>query len=267
MSQYSSGDNVTDVLLTSSNSVVTLQANKSLDVLDTRPLGHYGASFTLSSSQLDAGLSANHYHDTFLSSHLDVPSSHDVMIPPSRYDGSTSKRNYLVTQSTSKDNVTVSSGALRVSALPSHSVIKLSPEKSQVTQSVTLTTLKLTHHKTGYSSLETMSLLSTSSLSDKVVTHTNHASGVDLSSRKTDTSTQNRPSALPYFYTPSIFALNKSIVTNINSAAKTSDTSEKERHDHTNTSNVLHSTSLPSGISFQLSFLSGTFIPSTEKRS
>ena len=261
MSQYSSGDNVTDVLLTSSNSVVTLQANKSLDVLDTRPLGHYGASFTLSSSQLDAGLSANHYHDTLLSSHLDVPSSHDVMIPPSRYDGSTSKRNYLVAQSTSKDNVTFSSGALRVSALPSHSVIKLSPEKSQVTQSVTLTTLKLTHHKTGYSSLETMSLLSTSSLSDKVVTHTNHASGVDLSSRKTDTSTQNRSSALPYFHSF------KSIVTNINSAAKTSDTSEKARHDHTNTSNVLHSTSLPSGISFQFSFLSGTFIPSTEKRS
>ena len=79
--------------------------------------------------------------------------------------------------------------------------------------------------------------------------------------------TQNRPSALPYFYTPSIFALNKSIVTNIDSAAKTSDTSEKARHDHTNTSNVLHSTSLPSGISFQFSFLSGTFIPSTEKRS
>ena len=263
LSQYSSGDNVTDVSRTSSYSVVALQANESLDVLDTRPLSNYGASFTLSSSQLDAGLSASHYHDTLSSSHLNVPSSHDVMRPPSRYDGSTSKRNYLVTQSTSQDNVTFSSGALLVSALPSHSVIKLSLEKSQVMQSVTLKTLQRTHHNTGYSSLETINILSTSPLGEKIVTHTNHASRVDLSSRKTDTSTQNRLSALPYFYTPSIFALNKSIVTNINSAAKTSNTSEKARHDHMNTSNVLHSASLPSGVSFQFSVLSGTFIPSS----
>ena len=267
LSQYSSDDNVTDVSRTSSYSVVALQANESLDVLDTRPLSNYGASFTLSSSQLDAGLSANHYHDTLLSSHLDVLSSHDVMIPPSRYDGSTSKRNYLVTQSTSQDNVTFSSGALLVSVLPSHSVIKLSLEKSQVMQSVTLKTLQRTHHNTGYSSLVTINILSTSPLGEKIVTHINHASRVDLSSRKTDTSTQNRLSALPYFYTPSIFALNKSIVTNINSAAKTSNTSEKARHDHMNTSNVLHSASLPSGVSFQFSVVSGAFIPSTEKRS
>ena len=263
LSQYSSGDNVTDVSRTSSYSVVALQANESLDVLDKRPLSNYGASFTLSSSQLDAGLSASHYHDTLSSSHLNVPSSHDVMRPPSRYDGSTSKRNYLVTQSTSQDNVTFSSGALLVSVLPSHSVIKLSLEKSQVMQSVTLKTLQRTHHNTGYSSLETINILSTSPLGEKIVTHTNHASRVDLSSRKTDTSTQNRLSALPYFYTPSIFGLNKSIVTNINSAAKTSNTSEKARHDHMNTSNVLHSASLPSGVSFQFSVLSGTFIPST----
>ena len=267
LSQYSSGDNVTDVSRTSSYSVVALQANESLDVLDTRPLSNYGASFTLSSSQLDAGLSASHYPDTLSSSHLNVPSSHDVMRPPSRYDGSTSKLNYLVTQSTSQDNVTFSSGALLVSVLPSHSVIKLSLEKSQVMQSVTLKTLQRTHHNTGYSSLETINILSTSPLGEKIVTHTNHASRVDLSSRKTDTSTQNRLSALPYFYTPSIFALNKSIVTNINSAAKTSNTSEKARHDHMNTSNVLHSASLPSGVSFQFSVLFGTFIPSTGKRS
>ena len=216
LSQYSSGDNVTDVSRTSSYSVVALQANESLDVLDTRPLGRHGASFTLSSSQLDAGLSSSHYHVTLWSSHLNVPSSHGAIVTSSRYDGSASKTNYRVTQSTG----------------PSHSVVKLSPEKSQVMQSVTLTTLQRTHHNTGYSTLETMKLLS-----------------------------------LPYFYTPSIFALNKSIVTNINSAAKASNTSEKSRHDHMNTSNVLHSTSLPSGISFQFSFLSGTFIPSTAKRS
>ena len=216
LSQYSSGDNVTDVSLTSSNSVVALQANKSLDVLDTRPLGHYGASFTLSSSQLDAGLSSNHYHVTLLSSHLYVPSSHGAMVTSSGYDDSTSKRNYRVTQSKG----------------PNHPVVKLSPEKSQVMQSVTLTTLQRTHHNTGYSTLETMRL-----------------------------------SSLPYFYTPSVFALNKSIVTNINSAAKTSNTSEKARHDHLNTINVLHSASLPTGISFQLSVLSRTFIPSTEKNS
>ena len=214
--QYSSGDNVTDVSLTSSNSVVALQANKSLDVLDTRPLGHYGASFTLSSSQLDAGLSSNHYHVTLLSSHLNVPSSQGAMVTLSGYDDSTSKRNYRVTQSKG----------------PNHPVDKLSPEKSQVMQSVTLTTLQRTHHNTGYSTLETMRL-----------------------------------SSLPYFYTPSVFALNKSIVTNINSAAKTSNTSEKARHDHLNTINVLHSASLPTGISFQLSVLSRTFIPSTEKNS
>ena len=179
LSQYSSGDNVTDVSRTSSYSVVALQANESLDVLNTRPLSNYGASFTLSSSQLDAGLSASHYHDTLSSSHLNVPSSHDVMRPPSRYDGSTSKRNYLVTQSTSQDNVTFSSGALLVSVLPSHSVIKLSLEKSQVMQSVTLKTLQRTHHNTGYSSLETINILSTSPLGEKIVTHTNHASRVD----------------------------------------------------------------------------------------
>ena len=214
--QYSSGDNITDISLTSSNSVVALQANKSLDVLDTRPLGPYGASFTLSSSQLDAGLSSSHYHVTLWSSHLNVPSSHGAMVTSSRYDGSASKRNYRVTQSTG----------------PSHSVVKLSPEKSQVMQSVTLTTLQRTHHNTGYSTLETMKL-----------------------------------SSLPYFYTPSIFALNKSIVTNINSAAKASNTSEKARHDHMNTSNVPHSAFLPSGVSFQLSVLSGTFFPATEKNS
>ena len=164
--QYSSGDNVTDVSLTSSNSVIALQANKSLDVLDTRPLGRHGASFTLSSSQLDAGLSSSHYHVTLWSSHLNVPSSHGAIVTSSRYDGSASKTNYRVTHSTG----------------PSHSVVKLSPEKSQVMQSVTLTTLQGTHHNTGYSTLETMKL-----------------------------------SSLPYFYTPSIFALNKSIVTNINS--------------------------------------------------
>ena len=211
--QYSSGDNVTDVSLTSSNSVVALQANKSLDVLDTRPFGHNGASFTLSSSQLDVGLSASHYHDTLLSSHLNVPSSRGAMVPSSGYDGSSSQRNYLVTQSTS----------------PSHRIVKLSPEKSQVMQSVTLTTLQRTHHNTGYSTLETMKL-----------------------------------SSLPYFYTPSIFALNKSIVKNINSAAKAT---EKSRHDHMNTSNVPHSAFLLSGVSFQLSVLSGTFIPATEKNS
>ena len=164
--QYSSGDNVTDVSLTSSNSVIALQANKSLDVLDTRPLGRHGASFTLSSSQLDAGLSSSHYYVTLWSSHLNVPSSHGAIVTSSRYDGSASKTNYRVTHSTG----------------PSHSVVKLSPEKSQVMQSVTLTTLQRTHHNTGYSTLETMKL-----------------------------------SSLPYFYTPSIFALNKSIVTNINS--------------------------------------------------
>ena len=211
--QYSSGDNITDVSLTSSNSVVALQANKSLDVLDTRPFGHNGASFTLSSSQLDVGLSASHYHDTLLSSHLNVPSSRGAMVPSSGYDGSSSQRNYLVTQSTS----------------PSHRIVKLSPEKSQVMQSVTLTTLQRTHHNTGYSTLETMKL-----------------------------------SSLPYFYTPSIFALNKSIVKNINSAAKAT---EKSRHDHMNTSNVPHSAFLLSGVSFQLSVLSGTFIPATEKNS
>ena len=216
LSQYSSDDNVTDVSLTSSNSVAALQANKSLDVLDTRPFGHYGASFTLSSSQLDVGLSASHYHDTLSSSHLNVPSSRGAMIPSSRYDGSSSKRNYLVTQSTS----------------PSHRIVKLSPEKSQVMQSVTLTTLQRTHHNTGYSTLETMRL-----------------------------------SSLPYFYTPSMFTLNKSFVTNINSAAKTNNTSEKARRDHMNTINVSHSASLPSGISFQLPVLSGTFTPSTEKNS
>ena len=187
------------------------------------------------------------------------------MILPSRYDGSTSTRNYLVTQSTSRDNVQFSSGALLVSVLPSHSIIKSSPEKSQVMQSVTLTTLQRTHHNTRYSSLETTSLLSTSSLSEKIVTRTNHASRVDLSSRKTDTSTQNGLSALPYFYTPSISALNKSTITNINSAVKISDLSEEARHDHRNTSNVLHSASLPSGISFRFSVLSGTFIPSTKR--
>ena len=211
--QYSSGDNITDVSLTSSNSVVALQANKSLDVLDTRPLGRHGASFTLSSSQLDAGLSSSHYHVTLWSSHLNVPSSHGAIVTSSRYDGSASKTNYRVTQSTG----------------PSHSVVKLSPEKSQVMQSVTLTTLQRTHHNTGYSTLETMKL-----------------------------------SSLPYFYTPSIFALNKSIVKNINSAAKAT---EKSRHDHMNTSNVPHSAFLLSGVSFQLSVLSGTFIPATEKNS
>ena len=211
--QYSSGDNVTDVSLTSSNSVVALQANKSLDVLDTRPFGRHGASFTLSSSQLDAGLSSSHYHVTLWSSHLNVPSSHGAIVTSSRYDGSASKTNYRVTQSTG----------------PSHSVVKLSPEKSQVMQSVTLTTLQRTHHNTGYSTLETMKL-----------------------------------SSLPYFYTPSIFALNKSIVKNINSAAKAT---EKSRHDHMNTSNVPHSAFLLSGVSFQLSVLSGTFIPATEKNS
>ena len=211
--QYSSGDNVTDVSLTSSNSVVALQANKSLDALDTRPLGRHGASFTLSSSQLDAGLSSSHYHVTLWSSHLNVPSSHGAIVTSSRYDGSASKTNYRVTQSTG----------------PSHSVVKLSPEKSQVMQSVTLTTLQRTHHNTGYSTLETMKL-----------------------------------SSLPYFYTPSIFALNKSIVKNINSAAKAT---EKSRHDHMNTSNVPHSAFLLSGVSFQLSVLSGTFIPATEKNS
>ena len=216
LQQYSSGDNVTDVSLTSSNSVVALQANKSLDVLDTRPLGRHGASFTLSSSQLDAGLSSSHYHVTLWSSHLNVPSSHGAIVTSSRYDGSASKTNYRVTQSTG----------------PSHSVVKLSPEKSQVMQSVTLTTLQRTHHNTGYSTLETMKL-----------------------------------SSLPYFYTPSIFALNKSIVTNINSAAKASNTSEKSRHDHMNASNVPHSAFLLSGVSFQLSVLSGTFIPATEKNS
>ena len=216
LSQYSSGDNVTDVSLTSSNSVVALQANKSLDVLDTRPFGHNGASFTLSSSQLDVGLSASHYHDTLLSSHLNVPSSRGAMVPSSGYDGSSSQRNYLVTQSTS----------------PSHRIVKLSPEKSQVMQSVTLTTLQRTHHNTGYSTLETMRL-----------------------------------SSLPYFYTPSMFALNKSFVRNINSAAKTNNTSEKARRNHMNTINVPHSASLPSGISFQLPVLSGTFTPSTEKNS
>ena len=216
LSQYSSDDNVTDVSLTSSNSVAALQANKSLDVLDTRPFGHYGASFTLSSSQLDVGLSASHYHDTLSSSHLNVPSSRGAMIPSSRYDGSSSKRNYLVTQSTS----------------PSHRIVKLSPEKSQVMQSVTHTTIQRTHHNTGYSTLETMRL-----------------------------------SSLPYFYTPSMFTLNKSFVTNINSAAKTNNTSEKARRDHMNTINVPHSASLPSGISFQLPVLSGTFTPSTEKNS
>ena len=216
LSQYSSDDNVTDVSLTSSNSVAALQANKSLDVLDTRPFGHYGASFTLSSSQLDVGLSASHYHDTLSSSHLKVPSSRGAMIPSSRYDSSSSKRNYLVTQSTS----------------PSHRIVKLSPEKSQVMQSVTLTTLQRTHHNTGYSTLETMRL-----------------------------------SSLPYFYTPSMFTLNKSFVTNINSAAKTNNTSEKARRDHMNTINVPHSASLPSGISFHLPVLSGTFTPSTEKNS
>ena len=214
--QYSSGDNVTDVSLTSSNSVIALQANKSLDVLDTRPLGRHGASFTLSSSQLDAGLSSSHYYVTLWSSHLNVPSSHGAIVTSSRYDGSASKTNYRVTHSTG----------------PSHSVVKLSPEKSQVMQSVTLTTLQRTHHNTGYSTLETMKL-----------------------------------SSLPYFYTPSIFALNKSIVTNINSAAKASNTSEKSRHDHMNTSNVPHSAFLLSGVSFQLSVLSGTFIPATEKNS
>ena len=211
--QYSSGDNVTDVSLTSSNSVVALQANKSLDVLDTRPRGRHGASFTLSSSQLDAGLSSSHYHVTLWSSHLNVPSSHGAIVTSSRYDGSASKTNYRVTQSTG----------------PSHSVVKLSPEKSQVMQSVTLTTLQRTHHNTEYSTLETMKL-----------------------------------SSLPYFYTPSIFALNKSIVKNINSAAKAT---EKSRHDHMNTSNVPHSAFLLSGVSFQLSVLSGTFIPATEKNS
>ena len=207
LSQYSSGENVTDVSLTSSNSVAALQANKSLDVLDTRSFGHYGASFTLSSSQLDVGLSAS--HDTLSSSHLNVPSSRGAMVPSSRYDGSSSKRNYLVTQSTS----------------PSHRIVKLSLEKSQVMQSVTLTTLQRTHHNTGYSTLETMRL-----------------------------------SSLPYFYTPSMFTLNKSFVTNINSVAKTNNTSEKARRDHMNTS-------LPSGRSFQLPVLSGTFTPSTEKNS
>ena len=216
LSQYSSDDNVTDVSLTSSNSVAALQANKSLDVLDTRPFGHYGASFTLSSSQLDVGLSASHYHDTLSSSHLKVPSSRGAMIPSSRYDSSSSKRNYFVTQSTS----------------PSHRIVKLSPEKSQVMQSVTLTTLQRTHHNTGYSTLETMRL-----------------------------------SSFPYFYTPSMFTLNKSFVTNINSAAKTNNTSEKARRDHMNTINVPHSASLPSGISFHLPVLSGTFTPSTEKNS
>ena len=211
--QYSSGDNVTDVSLTSSNSVVALQANKSLDVLDTRLLGRHGASFTLSSSQLDAGLSSSHYHVTLWSSHLNVPSSHGAIVTSSRYDGSASKTNYRVTQSTG----------------PSHSVVKLSPEKSQVMQSVTLTTLQRTHHNTGYSTLETMKL-----------------------------------SSLPYFYTPSMFALNKSIVKNFNSAAKAT---EKSRHDHMNTSNVPHSAFLLSGVSFQLSVLSGTFIPATEKNS
>ena len=167
LSQYSSCDNVADVSRTSSYSVVALQANESLDVLDTRPLSNYGASFTLSSSQLDAGLSASHYQDTLSSNHLNVPSSRDVMMPPSRYDGSTSKRNYLVTQSTSQDIVTFSSGALLVSVLPSHSVIKLSLEKSQVMQSVTLKTLQRTHHNTGYSSLETINILNTSPLGEK----------------------------------------------------------------------------------------------------
>ena len=54
LSHYSRGDNATDVSLTSSNSVVALQTNKSLDVRDTRPHGNYGASFKLSSMMLDS---------------------------------------------------------------------------------------------------------------------------------------------------------------------------------------------------------------------